>query len=197
MQIPLVYIRATVYNKLPEQQAVFIYRRTKMNVELRPVLYEEKAILANLLEKYCYEFSQYDNNDVNQLGLYGYKYLDYYWTEENRWAYFIIAGGKLAGVALVNDYPEIPGSETDFSLAEFFVLYKYRRQGIGKKAFFTVLDRHKGNWQLMRHPKNIASVHFWNKAIAEYTGGQFELIEGYAGAVYDDGTPGDIFIFRS
>lgn len=53
-----------------------------MNVELQRVKLEEREILSNLLEKYDYEFSQYDNRDVNKLGLYGYQYLDYYWTEK-------------------------------------------------------------------------------------------------------------------
>ena len=36
-----------------------------MKIELSPVQKEEKEILRNLLEKYLYEFSQYDeNNDI-------------------------------------------------------------------------------------------------------------------------------------
>ena len=30
----------------------------------------------NLLEKYLYEFSQWEKTDVNEEGLYGYEYLD-------------------------------------------------------------------------------------------------------------------------
>ena len=32
----------------------------------------------NLLEKYEYDFSQYNQRDVNDLGLFGYDYLDNY-----------------------------------------------------------------------------------------------------------------------
>lgn len=46
-----------------------------MKVELKKVTLEEKEILKNLLEKYDYEFSKYDQRDVNPLGLYGYQYL--------------------------------------------------------------------------------------------------------------------------
>ena len=56
-----------------------------MKLKLVPIQEEEKEILRNLLEKYLYEFSQYDGGTVNALGLYGYSYLDNYWTEENRW----------------------------------------------------------------------------------------------------------------
>lgn len=168
-----------------------------MNVILKPVELEEREILSNLLEKYDYEFSQYDNRDVNKLGLYGYQYLDYYWTEQNRWAYFIVVDGKLAGFVMVIDLPEVDDRETDFQIAEFFVMYKYRQQGVGKQAFYQVLDIHKGRWQLKRHPKNIASVHFWNKVIHEYTNGNYELVTSYPGTEYEDGTLGDVFFFNS
>lgn len=76
-------------------------------------------------------------------------------------------------------------------------MYKYRRLGVGRQAFFKVLDLHKGKWQLKRHPVNIASVHFWDKVISEYTNGRFELVKGYPGTEYEDGTLGDVFFFES
>ncbi len=168
-----------------------------MNIELKRVTIEEKEILRNILEKYDYEFSQWDKRDVNMLGLFGYNYLDYYWTEEKRWVYFIKVDGKLAGFVMVIDLPEVHDRETDFQMAEFFVLYKYRRSGVGRQAFFEVLNLHKGRWQLKMHPANIASVHFWNRVIGEYTNGKFELIKSYPGTEYDDGTPADVFFFES
>lgn len=168
-----------------------------MKVELKQVTADEKEILKNLLEKYDYEFSQWDQRDVNKLGLYGYEYLDYYWTEDKRWAYFILVDDKLAGFAMVIDLPEVDNRPTDFQMAEFFVMYKYRRSGVGKEAFFKVLDNHKGRWQLKRHPANLPSVHFWNNVIHEYTNGQYELVESYPRTEYDDGTLADVFFFES
>ena len=69
-----------------------------MRVELKQVTVDEKEILRNLLEKYNYEFSKWDKRDVNKLGLYGYPFLDYYWTEDKRWAYFIFADDNTAGL---------------------------------------------------------------------------------------------------
>ena len=96
-----------------------------MEVLLVEVKKEEKEILKNLLEKYEYEFFQYNNLGVNDYGLYGYDYLDNYWTEEKRFVYFIQVDDKLAGFVMINDYPEIK-LETDYSLSEFCILYKYR-----------------------------------------------------------------------
>ena len=166
-------------------------------VELKQVTIDEKEILRNLLEKYNYEFSQWDKRDVNELGLFGYKYLDYYWSEDKRWAYFILVDNKLAGFAMVNDLPEVDDRENDFQMAEFFVLQKHRQSGVGRQAFCKVLDMHKGKLQLKRHPANIASVHFWDKVICEYTNGRFELIKSYPGTEYNDGTLDDVYIFES
>jgi len=167
-----------------------------MEIKIRQALLEDREILSNLLEKYNYDFSKYNNNDVNKLGLYGYEYLDcYWWEEEKRWAYFIEAEDKLAGFIMVNDYPEAEDRKTDLVISEFFVMHKYRRMGIGKKAFFMVLDLHRGTWQLKRHPKNMDSVHFWDKVVDEYTNGNYELVKSYPNTEYGDGTLGDIFFF--
>ena len=62
-----------------------------MQVELTAVLPVEKETLRNLLEKYNYEFSQYDLIPFNEEGLYGYRYLDSYFTQPDRAAWFIRA----------------------------------------------------------------------------------------------------------
>lgn len=147
--------------------------------ELVPVPVEQKETLRNLMEKYLCEFAQYDLHDVADDGLYHYQWLDCYWTAPNRFACFIKVNGKLAGFAMVNDYPEIPERKPDFCLAEFFVMPRYRRMGVGREAAFKVFDRHRGQWQFQLHPHDLASVHFWNRVVDKYTHGQFELVEGY------------------
>jgi len=167
-----------------------------MDIIIEPVTKEEKEILKNLLEKYMYEFSQYNNLDVNNLGLYGYSYLDNYWTEENRFPFFIRANGKLAGFVMVNDYPEVK-MDTNYTMSEFFVMYKYRRCGIGKYTMKYILDKFKGKWQLRYHPKNEISQKFWIKTISDYTKGKYEIMENNPEAMYEDGIIGHVLIFNS
>ena len=146
------------------------------------------------MEKYDYEFSQYDNRDVNDLGLYGYDYLDNYWTDESRYPFFIKVDNKLAGFIMVNDYHEV-NYNTNYSMAEFFVMYKYRRLGIGKYSVKYVLNKFKGKWQLKFHPKNEVSKSFWIKTIEEYTQGKYEIIKNNQEVIYEDGTIGHVLIF--
>lgn len=98
-----------------------------MSTTIKIVSPNEKDTLANLLEKYNYEFSQYDKRQFNNNGLFGHKYLNNYFTEESRHAYFIYVDDTLAGFALINKYKECERS-IDWSMAEFFVSYNFRRQ---------------------------------------------------------------------
>ena len=167
-----------------------------MNITIEFVKKEEKEILRNLLEKYEYEFSQYNDLVVNEYGLYGYDYLDCYWTEKNRFPYFIKVNGKLAGFAMINDYAE-EKLNTDYTISEFFIMYKYRQKGVGKYSVKYILDKYKGKWQLKYHPKNEVSKIFWIKTIEEYTNGKYKIIEDSKEAIYEDGTIGHIMIFES
>ena len=168
-----------------------------MNIQLRPIKLIEREVLRNLWEKYDYDSSCYDNNDVDEFGLYECKDFDYYWTKEIKWGYFIIVDGKLAGFVMLTNIPVIEGTETDFTIGEFFVMIKYRRLGVGRNVLFQVLNKHRGRQQLVRNPNNILSVHFWDNVINEYTGGQYTLIRSHPRWTYPDGTPGDVFFFES
>ena len=163
-----------------------------MKITLDPVSVDEKEILRNLMEKYDYEFSQYDNRDVNPLGLYGYDWLDCYWTEEGRYPFFIRVDGKLAGFAMIGNFMEV-FQDAQYCMSEFFVMYKYRRRGVGSTAAKAVFDRLPGVWELKRHPENRGSVHFWDKVIAAQDP-DFTMVMSEE-AAYDDGTPAEVFRF--
>jgi len=164
-----------------------------MTIELTAVPKEQKEVLRNLLEKYEYEFSQYDLLDVNELGLFGYDYLDPYWTEDGRHPFFIRVDGKLAGFAMVNDYFELR-KDGQYAMAEFCVLYKYRRLGVGRIAAKELFSRFPGRWELKYHPKNEASAAFWNVVVGEVTGGAYKAVSSME-AAYPDGTPGMVLLF--
>lgn len=157
-----------------------------MKLELELVTKEQKGILAHLLELYQYDFSEYDSMDVNPCGLYGYPYLDYYWTEQNRFAYFIKVDGKLAGFAMVCGHCYVSRDNHTLFMAEFFVMKKYRKLGIGKSAACKVLRRHPGRWELTVHPNNTGAHVFWKKVTAKAAAGPVEVITDVEG-VYEDG----------
>ena len=156
-----------------------------MNIEIVKVLEEEKTILSHLIELYEYDFSEYENSDVNRLGLYGYSYLDCYWTEDKRYPYFIKVDGKLAGFVMVGNYCYASKDNDTLSLAEFFVMKKYRKNGIGSYVAKEVLQRlHPGKWELIVHPYNEVALSFWCKIIEQCAKGQVKVIDNLEG-VYE------------
>jgi hypothetical protein len=63
-----------------------------MDIEIQQAFLEDKTILRNLLELYVYDFSEFDQSDVDVHGLYGYERLDHYWTEPERHPFIIRVG---------------------------------------------------------------------------------------------------------
>ena len=145
-----------------------------MDINLTRVEESQKSILRQLIELYEYDFSEYYKTDVNEHGYFGYRYLDHYWTEGGREPYFIRVDGVLAGLILVNEYCYLVKEAGAKSIAEFFVMRKYRRQGIGKNAAFMIFDRYPGDWEVIQHENNLPSIQFWEKVIHAYTMGHYQ-----------------------
>jgi len=144
-------------------------------IKLQKIKYEEKHILQNLLELYQYDLSEFNDNKVNDSGAFGYKYLDHYWTEEGRFGFFIKVKEKLAGFVLVRIFDE--EDKKINSIAEFFIMNKYRKQGIGKEIAFKIFDKFTGLWNVAQEKENISAQNFWRKIIAEYTDNNFKEVQ--------------------
>ena len=117
-----------------------------MEIKIEPILIEQKSVFMQLMELYMYDFSLYSNDDVNEYGYFGYSHIDDYWNEYGRFPHFIRVDGRIAGFVLVRsccEYNELPNPH---NIAEFFVLQKYRRLGIGKFVASQIFDMHKGGW---------------------------------------------------
>lgn len=158
-------------------------------VYLSQVAYEDKHVLQNLLELCQHDYSEFNGEEVNCHGLFGYRYLDHYWTEEGRHPFFIWYERKLAGFALVrtlsaNESNTEVATQPAYSMAEFFIMRKYRRQGVGQQAARHLFDRFIGKWHVGQEANNLPAQIFWRKLISLYTDGNFvEVREGEAGDI--------------
>lgn len=168
-----------------------------MNVEILRVPLEEKHILNNLLKMYCYEWSQYNGFDVNIQGEYEFEYhLSVFWEKENHYPFYIKVNGVLAGFVLIDDDFAVH-LNYDYAISEFFIMYKYRRAGVGRYVANSVFDMFHGKWEIVRHPSNIVSVGFWDSVVADYTNGSYEIIKSCQDFIYHDGTCADIISFEN
>jgi len=55
-------------------------------------------------------------------------------------------------------------------MAEFFVLRRYRRLGVGLKAAHLVWSRLPGKWEIRVITQNQNAVRFWERAVEEFAG---------------------------
>jgi predicted acetyltransferase len=129
-----------------------------VGVEVIEAELADKPVLRQLLELYQHDFSEFVDADVDDNGLYGYRYLDNYWTEPDRHPFLFRVDGSWAGFALVR-----AGDPHD--LAEFFVMRKYRRHGVGTVLARELFSRFPGAWQVRQMASNPAATSFWIRAI--------------------------------
>lgn len=143
-----------------------------MDFELILATEEHKEAIGHLMQFYIYDFSEYLDYDVEENGFYKpYPSLDDYWSATTRkFPYVIIKEGKFVGFVLVHMKKSDGGP---FAIAEFFIMKKYRRTGIGSAVAKKIFALHPGAWEVHQREENVAAVKFWIKVIGEYTSGHF------------------------
>ncbi|MCM3595830.1 GNAT family N-acetyltransferase [Metabacillus idriensis] len=139
-----------------------------MEYSLKPAGYSEKAIIENLLQYYFYDFTEFNDAGVNDQGRFDdYPYFENYWNEEGRFPYLIKVKEENAGFVLVR----YDAFEDYFSVAEFFIMKKFRRSGLGKQIAHSVFRMHSGKWEVVQIEKNRPAQSFWRKVIDDYASG--------------------------
>lgn len=143
------------------------------NYNIEEVKDDEKDILYNLLQFALYDGSKYIENKINNNAVFEYKWFDSYFTDENRYAYFIKDNSEnLIGFAMLNQNMKI--LPDGYSVAEFLILPSYRRNHIGKKVAFELFSKFKGNWEVEPIENSEEAYIFWKNVISDYTNNNYE-----------------------
>lgn len=142
-----------------------------MEIELRTPSRSDRQLIRRMMELYLHDFSEFDGQDLDEHGCFGYGDLDYFWFEPTHAAFLVTADKKLAGFALIDNEVLVKGSER--SLTEFFIMRKYRRRGVGKQVAFEVFQRFPAKWEVRVIEENESAQAFWRQIITEFTCGEF------------------------
>jgi predicted acetyltransferase len=135
---------------------------------------EMRDVLANLLELYSHDLSDAFAIDVGADGRFGYPKLDLYWSSpDSHYAFVFRCGGHIAGFALVTRGSPLTEDPSDLDVAEFFVLRRYRRIGVGRQAACALWDTLTGRWVVRVSETNRAALTFWIDVVRRYTGGKY------------------------
>jgi len=87
--------------------------------------------------------------------------------------FVILADGERAGFALVARPPEFPRRTADFRMAEFFVVGRVRRRGVGAGAATLLFTRFAGQWEVVEDEYNRPALAFWRSVIRRYAQGRY------------------------
>ncbi len=151
-----------------------------MSMEVAQASKAERLVIRNLTELYLHDFSEFEDKDVNEHGLFDYDDLDLFWLDARRHPFLVRCDGKIAGFALVEEgtFNARTGTKDAdlIDMVDFFILRKYRRRGVGRAlaqhCFITV----RGRWQVRTDTYNPAALSFWRSAIAGVTEDNYETL---------------------
>ena len=163
-----------------------------MSVEVIPATRADEALLANLLELYAHDFSEFSDAEIGDDGRFGYPHLRLYWEEEGRRAFLVKSDGRLAGFAFVMRGSRVSGDERVWDVAEFFVLRGHRGRGVGREAAHALWRAMRGGWEVRVMETNRAAAEFWARAVAAFKGAAVR-----PSLVEQDGVRWRVFSFES
>lgn len=130
-------------------------------VTLRRASPSDKPVIANLIQLYLHDMTEFMPFPIGADGRFQYDFLERFW----RHPYLVMSGDEIAGFALVIDECPLTGRTPCWFMAEFFVLKAYRGRGLGKAALGLALAAHKGDWHIAVPVANLAAQLFWHKAL--------------------------------
>jgi predicted acetyltransferase len=139
-----------------------------------PALPSDCALLDNLAQYYAYDFSEVLAMHVGADGRFADVDLTSYWVDAWRHPFLIRVDGNIAGFALISERSKISGEAGTCDMAEFFVLRRFRRQGVGRAAAFAAFGKFNGPWEVRQREENPEATAFWRRTIREYTGGAYD-----------------------
>lgn len=143
-------------------------------VALEPARREDAPLISHLLQLYIHDMSEIFPIEIGPDGRFEYAYLPHYWeTPEERFPFLVRCDGAPAGFVLARRGSPATHDPADLDVAEFFVLRRHRRSGVGRAAAAQLWNRMPGHWIVRVSEANRPGLPFWRRIIADYTGGDF------------------------
>jgi predicted acetyltransferase len=184
--------RSAVASTRRANDDILRYMRPSAHPEVILATPEQEPILANLLELYAHDFSEFHSLELGADGRFGYRDLPLYWREPGRHPFLVRMDGELAGFVLVKRGSGISSREPVWDMAEFFVVRGYRRRGIGTEIAHDVWRQFPGFWEVRVMQSNRLAHQFWERAISTYKGEAMHSVR-----IENGGRFWDLFSFES
>jgi ribosomal-protein-alanine N-acetyltransferase len=144
-------------------------------IKLMPASLDDYPVIQNLGRFYAYDMSEYLGYEAGwempEDGLYECIDLKKYWELEDSYPFLVRYENELAGFVIIDKKGSDPS--VNFNVAQFFVLRKFKRKGIGRYVAEKCFDKFRGTWEVMVMPGNDGAYRFWQATIKKYCGNNF------------------------
>jgi hypothetical protein len=121
-----------------------MHATASLHVEVIPAAREQAPILANLVELYAHDFSEFHAVALGDDGRFGYPSLPLYWSESGRYPFLLRIDGGWGGFVLVKQGSDVTGNRLAWDMAEFFVVRGCRRRSAGTQVAHEIWRRFPG-----------------------------------------------------
>lgn len=153
-------------------------------VTLRPAIAGDEALFDRLLQFYAYDFSALETPGSGWIDLDAKGRFAVHLRQEpvagDTGSHLILRHDKVAGFVTI-DRQNPSGQGTDWNIAEFFILAKYRRHGIGTAAVTAMLATRPGRWEAAVMPENTRALAFWHQTLRPWRATQVPGSERWQG----------------
>ncbi|MCR8645662.1 GNAT family N-acetyltransferase [Paenibacillus sp. N1-5-1-14] len=129
-----------------------------------------KDILKQLMTLFLHDLSEYNNDiEINQsTGVFEFDVFDWFFEKEGLTPFFIKNTDKIIGFILLQSGPFSNQEFADYVLNSFFILKKYRRQGLGKEACKVFFKQFPGRYAISQIETNIPAIQFWKNTYRSF-----------------------------
>lgn len=143
-------------------------------ITLKPSSQADQLLAGELIRQYIVEMIAFtDTPDVSDEQYSTLvRMLNLYWERDDHYPFLIYCDEELAGFSLVRRYPPDPGV---FDMGQFFVVDRFKGQGVGRRAFHLTLAQFPGKWLTRVLLANERALSFWTRVISDETNGNYTL----------------------
>lgn len=140
-----------------------------LHIELITASDIDKNALKNMHQLYLHDLSEYtDSLDINADGIFETDDIDTYYEMDSLFPILIECNKNIVGFVLLNTPPYAPKGY-DYYINDFFILRKFRGQGIGKATAKKLFQTYSGKFAMVQLARNHTAINFWKRVLNENT----------------------------
>jgi predicted acetyltransferase len=144
---------------------------SKLDIQVISANHQQLPLMHRLARLYRYDLSEFADWPVPAGGDYVYQGLEDYWLDGYE-PLLIFVESQPAGFVILAQGEKADAA--DYECVEFFVMRKFRGQGVGKHVALQLFNQYRGQWVIKQLVANKPAIAFWNKTVSGYTNNIFD-----------------------